>query len=175
MKPPARPLAIRIALGLADVIVGAFVVAAELVRPLYRPIYRLIDRLAIMKRFEAAIARLPPYLILLCLAVPFLGVEPLKILAVLWLAEGRVWSGLALMAGAYLGSFLLVERIYHAGRTKLLTIGWFAALMGFIIQIREAVLSRVRDLPVVQFARRTVRRVRTRLAWLFRRRSGANR
>ena len=173
LKPPARPLPVRIARGFADIVIGTFVVAAELVRPLYRPLYEALDRLALMRRFEAAIARLPSYLVLLLLAVPFLGVEPLKILAVLWLAEGRVWPGLALMAGAYLGSFVLVERIYHAGRAKLFEIGWFAAVMGFIIRIREAVLSRVRSLAVVQSALRAVRRVRTRLSWLFRPRSGA--
>ena len=169
MKPPARPLPVRIAQGAADVVIGIFVIAAELVRPLYRPLYDLLQRLAVVQRLEAAIARLPPYLVLLLLAVPFLGVEPLKILAVFWLAEGRVWPGLALMAGAYLGSFVLVERIYHAGRAKLFQIGWFAAVMDVIIRIREAVLARVRSLAIVQSALRAARRVRARLSWLFRR------
>ena len=171
MNRPARPLPVRIARGFADVVIGSFVVAAELVRPLYRPLYDALERLAFMRRIEAAIGRLPPYVVLVLLAVPFLGVEPLKILAVFWLAEGRLWPGLALMAGAYLGSFVLVERIYHAGRAQLFQIGWFATVMGFVIQIREAVLSRVRELAVVQSALRAVRRARTRLSWLFRRRS----
>lgn len=173
MNRPTRPLPVRIARGVADVVVGIFVVAAEVVRPLYRPIYHALERLAVVQRFEAWIARCPPYLVLVLLAVPFLGVEPLKLLGVFWMAEGRVWAGLVTLAGAYLGSFVLVERIYHAGREKLLSIGWFAKIMGFISHVREVVLSRIREIAVVQSALRAVRRTRTRLAWLFRRRSGA--
>ena len=155
-----RALLGRILLGVADVVVAAFVIGAELARPLYRPLYDALSRLALVRRIEAAIARLPPYGILVLLAVPFAGVEPLKLLGVIWMAEGHVWPGLALLAGAYLGSFVLVERIYHAGREKLLTIGWFAQAIGFATRIREALLSRLRGLRAWQVAVDTARRAR---------------
>ncbi|MGY2052875.1 hypothetical protein [Methylobacterium sp. JK268] len=166
-----RSLPVRALIGLADLVIGAFVVGAELVRPLYRPLTEALSRLALVRRLEAAIARMPRFAILALLAVPFLGVEPLKVLGVIWMAEGHLWRGLALLAGAYLVSFVLVERIYHAGRAKLLTIGWLAAAIGFVVRVREAVLAYARDTRAWQAgvaagrrARAALRRLITRTA-----------
>ncbi|WP_238314044.1 hypothetical protein [Methylobacterium crusticola] len=151
---------VRALLGLADVAVAIFVVSAELARPLYRPLYEALSRLALVRRLEAGISRLPRFAILGLLAVPFFGVEPLKLLGVIWIAEGHLWRGLALLAGAYLGSFLLVERIYHAGRAKLLTIGWLAAAIGFSARVREALLARARATRAWQVAAAAAGRAR---------------
>jgi hypothetical protein len=155
-----RSLLVRALLGVADLAVAAFVIGAELVRPLYRPLYEALARLALVRRMEAAVARLPRYAILVLLAVPFLGVEPLKVLGVVWMAEGHLWRGLALLAGAYLVSFVLVERIYHAGRAKLLTIGWFATVIGFAVRVRAALLARVRATRAWQVATASAARIR---------------
>lgn len=159
-------IARRLLLGLADVVVGAAVLIAEVVRPLYAPLYRALSRLALVHRAEAWIARQAPYVVLGLLAVPFIGVEPLKLLGVIWMAQGRVWSGLALLAAAYLGSFVLVERIYEAGKEKLLTIGWLARIIGFVTHIRTLLLDRLRALPAWQAARAAAARVR---GWFARR------
>lgn len=136
---PARAL-----LGVANVVVSAFVIADEIARPVYRPAFDAINRLAFMRRMEAAVATLPRYGILAVLAVPFLGVEPLKIVGVYWMGTGHFLGGLATLVVAYLASFVLVERIYHAGRDKLLTIGWFAACIGFAASVRDRLLESVR-------------------------------
>ncbi|MFE1598791.1 hypothetical protein [Methylobacterium sp. ID0610] len=169
--PQPRSLPLRLLLGLADITVAAFVIGAELARPLYRPLYEALSRLALVRRLEAGIARLPRFAILALLAVPFLGVEPLKVLGVIWMAEGHLWRGLALLGGAYLVSFVLVERIYHAGRDKLLTIRWLAVAIGFSVRIREALLAYARAtrawqtaVAVAGRARALVRRLIARAA-----------
>ncbi|PZP52997.1 MAG: hypothetical protein DI595_05065 [Agrobacterium fabrum] len=101
-------------------------------RPLYRPVITAISGLTFIKRLENRIARLPRLAILLCLAVPFAIAEPMKIVGLVLIAHGAFKSGLALTILAHLSTFLIVERIYHAGREKLLTYGWLAWIMRYV-------------------------------------------
>lgn len=158
-----------------DLVVGLVVLLDELVRPLYRPIVAWFASLTLVARLEARVARLPPHGALLALAVPFAVAEPLKLLALLLLARGAFLAGLATMAVAHLGSFLLVERVYHAGRTQLLTIGWFARVVGWLDAIRQAVIGRIKASAAWRRAAALAFAVRERLrAWSIRirRRSG---
>lgn len=157
-RPRRRALPARALLGLANVAVAAFVVGVELARPLYRPLLEALERLALVRRAEAAVAGLPRYAILGLIAIPFLGAEPLKVLGVVWVAEGRPVAGVAMLAFAYGASLVLVERIYAAGRGKLLTIGWLAACIGFAARIRDGVLARARALPAWKAAAAASRR-----------------
>lgn len=143
------------------ILVAAVVILDELLRPLYRPVIRWFAALGLIRRMEAVIARMPPYAVLGVLAVPFIGVEPLKILALFWISQGRFVTGLLLLAAAYLGSFLLVERIYDAGEHQLMRIGWFARVMGFVGRIRSAVFTWARSTRAYAAARAAVQRVRT--------------
>lgn len=52
-------------------------------------------------------------------------------------------------------SFVLVERIYRAGRDKLRTYKWLAACIDIAVGIRDAVLARLRTTRAWQMARRT--------------------
>jgi hypothetical protein len=140
-----RPWPLRVLLAVANVVVAAFVLADEIARPIYRPAYEALVRLRAIRRLEAWVSRLPPYGALLALAVPFVGVEPLKIIGVYWFGTGHFVLGLATLVFAYLAGFVLVERTYHAGREKLLTIGWFAACIGFVAGIRDRVMASVRS------------------------------
>ncbi|QCL74994.1 MULTISPECIES: hypothetical protein [Agrobacterium] len=101
-------------------------------RPLYRPIIQAISSLTLIQRLENRIARLPRLAILLCLAVPFAIAEPMKIVGLILIAHGAFKSGLVLAILAHLSTFLIVERIYHAGREKLLTYGWLAWIMRYV-------------------------------------------
>jgi hypothetical protein len=104
---------IRALIVLALVLDGIF-------RPLYRPIIRAISRLTFIRKLESRIGGLPRLAILLLLAVPFA------------IAEGTVKTGVAVTVLAHLATFLIVERIYHAGREKLLTYAWFAWIMRYV-------------------------------------------
>ncbi|MES5045835.1 hypothetical protein ABVB72_11215 [Rhizobium nepotum] len=120
-------------------------------RPLYRPIIRAISRLTFIRRLENRISGLPRLAILLLLAVPFAIAEPMKIIGLILIAQGAVKTGLALTILAHLATFLIVERIYHAGREKLLIYAWFAWIMryvryarSFYDRVRSSVLNWVR-------------------------------
>jgi hypothetical protein len=135
-KSPVRHLTFPIRL-----LIGLVIVADAAARPLYRPILTQVASWRIMEAFEASVARLPRLAILVLFAVPFVIAEPLKIFALFLMASGNVVVGLPLLISSYLVTFLLVERIYHAGREKLLSYGWFASGMGYVSQVREHLLS----------------------------------
>lgn len=135
---------LRLALVPLDILVGLVVLLDEIARPLYRPLVRWFSGWRLVARIEAWIAGLPAYGVLAMFALPFAIAEPAKLLALVLMARGPFLPGLLLMGVAHLTSFLVVERIYHAGREKLLTIGWFASCMGLLVRIREAVLGRLR-------------------------------
>lgn len=127
-----------------SVIAAVLILIDEVARPIFEPISRAFGRLRIVETLEALVGRLPRYAILACLLVPFAVAEPLKILGLLWIGHGRVVVGVVTLALAYLASFLLVDRIYHAGRGKLLSIGWFAVMMERLVAIREAITAPIR-------------------------------
>jgi hypothetical protein len=91
--------------------------------------------------FEKAVARLPRLAILILFFVPFAVAEPLKIFALLLMASGKLVVGLPLLIFSYLITFLLVERIYHAGREKLLSFWLFAKAMWYISQMKDHMLK----------------------------------
>lgn len=130
------------------VLVAIVVVLDELARPIYRPVAAWFASLRLVRRAEAVIATLPPYAVLTVLAVPLIGVEPLKLLALIWLSQGRLLAGVILMGVAYAGSFLLVERIYDAGHAQLMKIRWVAIVMGAVTRIRQAVIGWARGTAV---------------------------
>jgi hypothetical protein len=105
---------------------AVIIVVDGVARPLYRPILQWASSVDLIRRAEVQVAALPRPAILALFAVPFAIAEPAKVLALVWLAEGSLFSGLLLLAVSYLATFLVVERIYQAGKPKLLTYVWFA-------------------------------------------------
>ena len=131
-----------------NIVVAILIILDEIARPLYRPLALWIASLRLVELAEVQIAKLNRYAILFLLAVPFAIAEPLKVYGVLLLGEGRLWRGLIVLAIAYLASFLLIERIYHAGRDKLLSIGWFAWIMERIAWIRSSITDWLKATPI---------------------------
>jgi hypothetical protein len=91
------------------------------------------------------------------------------------LAQPVVLGRIVTTAIGHLAGFLLVERVYHAGRAQLLTIPWFARIMGWIDAIRQVVIGRIKASAAWQRAVALVRAVRERLRsmklWFARRRA----
>jgi len=141
-------------LAILRAVITVFVILDEFLRPLYRPLLRRLAELRIMRRLEETVAALPPPLVLLALAIPFAIAEPLKLFGLLLFARGQFWAGLVVTAFAHLMSFVFVERIYHAGRDKLLSYRWFAWIMGQIVRVRDNVLGRVRATAAYALAMR---------------------
>jgi hypothetical protein len=61
-------------------------------------------------------------------------------------------AGIVILAVAYLASFLIVERIYQAGRDKLLSYRWLAWLMAAIETVRVKALTWVKASAAYQSA-----------------------
>jgi hypothetical protein len=140
---PERPrspwLAPLRALGRALVmlLVVAYGLLNALVLPLVRPLLDGLGRLPALRLLGGWIGRLPPYVVLVLLGVPFVVIEPLKAVALYWMALGHFASGLALLVGAELMSLFVVERLYHAGHTPLMRIVWFRRLMAWLTGLRD--------------------------------------
>ncbi len=152
---PERGPLIRGLLAALRAVITVFVILDEFLRPLYRPLLRRLAELRIMRRLEESVAALPPPLVLLALAIPFAIAEPLKLFGLLLFARGQFWAGLIVTAFAHLMSFVFVERIYHAGREKLMSYRWFAWVMGQIVRVRDNVLGWVRATAAYNLAMRT--------------------
>jgi hypothetical protein len=157
---PRRPLLVRV---LLDVLVVPFVIFDEIVRPLFAPLIRALKALALVQRMERAVAALPPYAVLAVFVVPFLIAEPLKILGLYWLGTGHARIAIPTLIVAHGATFLIVERIFEAGREKLMMIGWVAPIITLVFRVRDALLDWVRASRAWQAIRQFARRLRIRV------------
>lgn len=158
----------------AELLVGLYVALDAIIGPLFRPLMRFLSRLRLIKRLEAAIARLPPYVLLVLLVVPFILAEGAKAYAVILMGGGHLKTGVLVFIGAYVVSILVCERIFHAGRAQLMTIGWFARGFAWVMGYKDRLLAWFRTTEVWRFAtdlreraRASLRRMRTRLGTTF--------
>lgn len=95
----------------------------------------------IVQRSKAWIATLGPYQSLVVLAVPLIIVEPAKVFALCVIGAGHWLLGSGLLLGSYAASLLIVDRIFHVVKPKLLILRWFATLWAIWIQFREYAVS----------------------------------
>ena len=157
-NPAARALH-----ALARFIVGIFVVGYalldDLLFPLLRPLIRYLSGLFLFARMARLIQQLPPYAMLAVLAVPFVVIEPLKLVALWWFALGHFIQGGIMLVVSHGLSLLILERLYDTGHAQLMRIGWFRTLMGWLVGIRNAALGWAKRTAAwqgtVQFARNT--------------------
>ena len=156
----------RLFLLAARAVVVLYVVLDGIVAPVFRPLIRWVARLWLVIRLQDIVAALPPYAILVLLAVPFAIAAAAKIYALYLMAEGYFTTGLVTMSMAYLVSLLIVERIYHAGQAKLKMIVWFAKLMAWLTGIRDRLLAWARATRVWAFSVKVKRNARALAAKL---------
>lgn len=137
-----------------------------------RPVVRRIARLPLFGRIGRWVAGLGPYPSLILVLVPLALLEPAKPVGAWLFATGRPMAGAAVIVGAELVKITLVERLFHAAKPKLLTIGWFA--WGYVRV--TAWLAWLKETAPVRAARRLLsglrrvgRRVRRRLSLMMRR------
>ena len=95
-----------------------------------RPIARWIGRHFEFRRLRAWIKSLPPYPSLALFSVPVIILEPVKPVAAYLAATGQVLSGAVTFMIGELLKLVLVERLFHLTRDKLLRIPAFAWLYG---------------------------------------------
>lgn len=131
----------RIGLGVFHVLVAIILVVDAIAKPIYRPVIGWAANLKVMAALEARIQTMPRFAVLLLFGIPFAIAEPLKLYALVLMAGGYFIFGLVLLILSYLITFILVERIYHAGKEKLLTYGWFSWCMSHVLYVKERAIA----------------------------------
>ena len=159
-QTPLMAVLRAIARFVAGIFVVAYAILDTLLFPLFRPLIRYLSGLKVFETIGALILKLPPYLVLLILAVPFVVLEPLKVFALYWFALGHLIQGGILLVVAHTLSILTLERLYHAGKPQLMKIGWFARLMGWLGALRDAALNFAKSTAAWKWAAETGATVR---------------
>lgn len=101
-----------------------------------RPIARWIGRHFEFRRLRAWIRSLPPYPSLALFSVPVIILEPIKPVAAYLAATGQVLSGAVTFIIGELLKLVLVERLFHLTRDKLMRIPAFAWAYGKFAAMR---------------------------------------
>jgi uncharacterized membrane protein len=135
-----------------------------------RPIARWIGRHFEFKRLRAWIRSLPPYPSLCLFSVPVIILEPIKPVAAYLAATGQIVSGAVTFIIGELLKLVLVERLFHLTRDKLMRIPAFAWVYGKFTEMKAWLQATEawRAIRAVSHAvRDTVARARTRLVASF--------
>jgi len=147
----------------ALVLVAIYFLIDDVVLAAVRPLVAAVAELRLFARMAAFLERLPPYPTLILFVVPFALLEPVK-LAGLWLmATGHFRSGLVTLTLAHLVSIVVVERLFHASRAKLLTIPWFAWGYQKVMVLYDWSVGRLKATAAWRRATATLRGLRERL------------
>jgi hypothetical protein len=126
---------------LAQIVVGIWVVVDTVLSPVFRPFARWLSSLRVIQSIERGIAALPAYGVLVLLAAPFAAEEIAKVYAFVLMGGGHFKSGLLLYIGCHVFAILVCERIFQAGKSKLMTIGWFARFITWLSGYKERLID----------------------------------
>ena len=132
--------------------------------PLRRALIRL-GRLAVMRRIEAAVARLSPPAALAVLLLPTLGLLPVKLLALWLIARGAAVAGLVVIMVAKLLGTAVLAWLFTLTQPALMRMPWFAAGYRRWYGLKEALLARVRASWAWRTGRAVKLRVRRWVRW----------
>jgi len=136
-----------------------------------KPLVRKVARLRIFQSAANWIASLGPYQTLVLFLVPLILLEPTKPLSAYLIASQHVQAGIAILVLGEVLKIVIVERIFHIGRDKLMTIHAFAWTYNFII----GWLSWLKSLPPWQAVKRTFHGIKRWMRRLKRREARSNR
>jgi hypothetical protein len=75
------------------------------------------------------------------LQYPSASSSPLKLVAVAVAGEGHWITGTAMIIAAYLGSLLVVERLFRIAKPKLLMLPWFRKLWDGLLSLRDKAIG----------------------------------
>ena len=96
-----------------------------------KPLLRKISNLKVFKYIALWIASLGPYSTLAFFLVPLVLLEPAKPLSAYLAASGHITLGVLVVFVGEILKIAIVERIFHIGRDKLMTIKAFAWIYNF--------------------------------------------
>lgn len=152
MAAPLLPRMKQLFKPILFVIAAAYIAVDALFDLMARPIADWLSRQRIFARLRARVAALPRYAALAAFAVPLILLEPVKPVAAYLAASGHFVSGATMFVCGELLKLVLVERLFHINRDKLLSIPAFA----WCYRIYRSIIAWVTSFEVW---RTTVRRV----------------
>lgn len=122
-----------------------------------------LGRLPVLRQIEALITALPPYGALVTFAAPSLLLVPVKLVALWFIGHGHAALGVLTAVVAKIAGTALVARIYALTETKLLMIGWFAALHERFVLFKTRMYAALKATHLYQVMHQQKLRVKT---WL---------
>jgi hypothetical protein len=125
---------------------------------LIKPLGTWLSKLPMFTRVDGLIRSLGPYPTFALFAVPFVVLEPIKPVGLYLIASGKVVDGVVLIAVGEIAKITIVERIFHAGRDKLMTIPTFAWCYERVMTLR----AYLETLAVWQAMLKAVRAIKER-------------
>jgi hypothetical protein len=109
---------------------------------------------------EARVRTLPPYGALCAFVLPGLLLLPVKVLALLAIANGHALSGIATIVVAKVGGAAVVARLYVLTLPTLLAVGWFARCHGWFMGAKSRCLDYLRTSHAYHLTGRALRALR---------------
>jgi len=131
------------------VVAAVYFVIDALALSILKPLFRKIANLELFKFIASWIASLGPYPTLALFVVPLVLLEPTKPVSAYIIASGHFIFGVMVLILGELLKITIVERIFHIGREKLMTIKAFAWIYNFIF----GWLTWLQALPAWQFVK----------------------
>ena len=131
-------------------VAAVYFVIDALALSILRPLLRKIANLKLFKFIAPWIASLGPYSTLALFVVPLVLLEPIKPLSAYLIASGHFIFGCWSVVIGEILKITIVERIFHIGRDKLMTIKAFA----WIYNLASGWLTWLQALPPWQSVKR---------------------
>ena len=144
---------------LVVVVAALYFVIDGLVLAALRPLLKRILHLKLFRSIERWIESLGPYSTLAVFLIPLILLEPVKPASAYLIASGHFVSGVVALVFGEVLKILIVERVFHIGRPKLMTIKAFAWTYDVVV----GWLTWLQALPPWQVVRR---RFRDMVRWM---------
>lgn len=132
---------------------------------LWEPLAQLmarLGRLPVLRVADRLIAGAPPYVALVCFAIPGLALLPFKLVGLYFIAHGAPLLGIATFVAAKVVGTALLAHILALTKPQLMRIAWFARAYAAVVAFRDRVFAALHGHPLY-------RRTRARLLLLRRR------
>jgi hypothetical protein len=117
---------------LVIVVAAVYFVIDALALSVLKPLLRKIANLRLFAFIARWIAALSPYATLALFLIPLILLEPVKPLSAYLVVSGQFKLGMFVLVVGEILKITTVERIFHLGRKKLLTIKAFALIYDFV-------------------------------------------
>jgi len=156
----------RILDGTLVILATLIILFEEYVWALVRLVAEWLGRFELLRRAEANLRRLPPWGAFAMFAAPILILLPMKVLALVFLAQGRFLSAMLCFVIAKAVGGLVCAWIYKTTRDILLTVPWFAWLSAKAVALRDYAHDMLRNHPAWMAARNLIRAMRGKIAAL---------